>query len=285
MKMRKITMIASATLLATFALTSCGSTKAKEAENINFASYTTKTTFDKYDEAHAKYLALFDLNAGYDLTKYQYTSTQFTSNGNEYVTVNETKDNEKFDKANSIISKDQSVYALKTESGTDGVAELNFKTIIQKNGEKLDIINENNKSFITEDNSLDFFKRDSIYLSSFLDTVTGSVSENDKTKVVEYYSDNNVYTLKLTINQEDEHEESGIQFKEKTNTETVFQFYVSDTEAYGKLTTNTNVELTYTDNGKNDTVKKAYKNVKYISLKLGAQTIAKVDTSSYSIGE
>jgi hypothetical protein len=285
MKMKKITMIASATLLATFALTSCGSTKAKEAENINFASYTTKTTFDKYDEAHAKYLALFDLNAGYDLTKYQYTSTQFTSNGNEYVTVNETKDNEKFDKANSIISKDQSVYALKTESGTDGVAELNFKTIIQKNGEKLDIINENNKSFITEDNSLDFFKRDSIYLSSFLDTVTGSVSENDKTKVVEYYSDNNVYTLKLTINQEDEHEESGIQFKEKTNTETVFQFYVSDTEAYGKLTTNTNVELTYTDNGKNDTVKKAYKNVKYISLKLGAQTIAKVDTSSYSIGE
>jgi hypothetical protein len=285
MKMKKITMIASATLLATFALTSCGSTKAKEAENINFASYTTKTTFDKYDEAHAKYLALFDLNAGYDLTKYQYTSTQFTSNGNEYVTVNETKDNEKFDKANSIISKDQSVYALKTESGTDGVAELNFKTIIQKNGEKLDIINENNKSFITEDNSLDFFKRDSIYLSSFLDTVTGSVSEDDKTKVVEYYSDNNVYTLKLTINQEDEHEESGIQFKEKTNTETVFQFYVSDTEAYGKLTTNTNVELTYTDNGKNDTVKKAYKNVKYISLKLGAQTIAKVDTSSYSIGE
>lgn len=285
MKMKKITLIASATLLATFALTSCGSTKAKEAENINFASYTTKTTFDKYDEAHAKYLALFDLNAGYDLTKYQYTSTQFTSNGNEYVTVNETKDNEKFDKANSIILKDQSVYALKTESGTDGVAELNFKTIIQKNGEKLDIINENNKSFITEDNSLDFFKHDSIYLSSFLDTVTGSVSEDDKTKVVEYYSDNNVYTLKLTINQENEHEESGIQFKEKTNTETVFQFYVSDTEAYGKLTTNTNVELTYTDNGKNDTVKKAYKNVKYISLKLGAQTIAKVDTSAYSIGE
>ena len=284
MKMKKITLIASATLLATFALTSCGS-KAKEAENINFASYTTKTTFDKYDEAHAKYLALFDLNAGYDLTKYQYTSTQFTSNGNEYVTVNETKDNEKFDKANSIILKDQSVYALKTESGTDGVAELNFKTIIQKNGEKLDIINENNKSFITEDNSLDFFKRDSIYLSSFLDTVTGSVSEDDKTKVVEYYSDNNVYTLKLSINQENEHEESGIQFKEKTNTETVFQFYVSDTEAYGKLTTNTNVELTYTDNGKNDTVKKAYKNVKYISLKLGAQTIAKVDTSAYSIGE
>jgi len=285
MKMKKITLIASATLLATFALTSCGSTKAKEAENINFASYTTKTTFDKYNEAHAKYLALFDLNAGYDLTKYQYTSTQFTSNGNEYVTVSETKENEKFDKANSIISKDHSVYALQTESGTNGFAELNFKTIIQKNGEKLDIINENNKSFTTEEISLDAFKQDSIYLSSFLDTITGSVDENDKTKVVEYYSDNNVYTLKLSINQEDEHEESGIQLKEKTNTETVFQFYVSDTEAYGKLTTDTNVELAYTDNGKSDTVKKAYKNVKYISLKLGAQTIAKVDTSTYSIGE
>lgn len=285
MKMKKITLIASATLLATFALTSCGSTKAKEAENINFASYTTKTTFDKYNEAHTKYLALFDLNAGYDLTKYQYTSTQFTSNGNEYVTVSETKENEKFDKANSIISKDHSVYALQTESGTNGFAELNFKTIIQKNGEKLDIINENNKSFTTEEISIDAFKQDSIYLSSFLDTITGSVDENDKTKVVEYYSDNNVYTLKLSINQEDEHEESGIQLKEKTNTETVFQFYVSDTEAYGKLTTDTNVELAYTDNGKSDTVKKAYKNVKYISLKLGAQTIAKVDTSTYSIGE
>ena len=46
---------------------------------------------------------------------------------------------------------------------------------------------------------------------------------------------------------------------------------------------NCNVELTYTDNGKDDTVKKALKTVKYISLKLGAQTINKVDTSTYSI--
>ena len=283
MKMRKITMIASATLLATFALTSCGSTKAKEAENINLAAYTTKTTFDKYNEAHAKYLALFDLTDGYELTKYSYSSLQFTSNGNEYVSVEENKDSEKYDKANSIVAKNQSIYALKTESGTDGVAELSFQSIIQKNGDKVDIINENEKTFTTEDAPIEVYKQDSIYLSSFLDTVTGSVSEDDKTKVVEYYQDNNVYTLKLTINQEDEHEESGLKLKEKTNTETVFQFYVSDTEAYGKLTTNTNVELTYTDNGKDDTVKKALKTVKYISLKLGAQTINKVDTSTYSI--
>ena len=119
-------------------------------------------------------------------------------------------------------------------------------------------------------------------ISSYVDALTGTVDPTDTTKQVKYYVYNDVYTLKLTIKTEDERTEGTIKLKETTSTETVFQFYASNSEVYGKSTTDKVVELEYTDGDKTGKVKKTEKTIKTASVKVGAQAVSKVDLSNYT---
>lgn len=279
MKMKKITILASATLLGALTLTSCGETKAKEAEAVSFASYSTETTLDKYQEAHANYLASVDVSAGYDLTTYTYSSIDVESSYN-YSYVTSSKYAAKYDKTNGILTNDNEYYMYDNEETLrDGL--ITYSNTYQKNNAGFDIINNNTKSYYSSDFSIDNYAYSSVNMSGYVDALAGSIDESDTTKQVKYYADNNVYTLKLTIKTETEHKEGTITLKENTSVETVFQFYVSNSEVYGKSTTDKVTELEYVDGDSTGKVKKTEKNVKYATLKIGAQTISKVDLSTY----
>ena len=288
MKMKKLTALASATLLASLlTLTSCSEgEKTPEAENVGFANYATEISIEAFQKAHDKYATTLNVEAGYDYTTYDFTSNIITTKESETSSVSYEKNEKKYDKANTIIvqnSEDFSYYNVNDakEAIDTQTATIKYDTQIQKNGEKADFINTNSKTYYTNDFVVSAYSMQSINLSNVIDTLTGSVAEGDTTKTLKYYGDNNVYTLKVTINTTDEHEESGIKFKETVSSETVFQFYVSDKEAYGKYTFDKTTTLDYTDGDQTGTITKKAKKVKYATLKIGALTLSKIDTSTY----
>ena len=67
-----------------------------------------------------------------------------------------------------------------------------------------------------------------------------------------------------------------------TSIETIFQFYVSETNVGGKATTEKVVELEYTEGDKTGKVKKTEKTINYADLKIGAQSVSKVDLTNYT---
>ncbi len=278
MRMKKITILTSAALLAsTFALTSCGN----GAEDVDFAKYSTEISYDDYQKAHQKYAAFIDVTNGYDFTNYSYSSIEVSSN-KDYTKISSTKSSEKYDKANSIVESKEEylVYNNEDDSLKDG--KMVYESIIQKNGEKYDVVNQATKTYDTYELNIESYIESSLNLSSYVDMLTGSISAEDTTRKVKYYGDNDVYTLVFTVDATDEHEQAGIKFNETTSTETIFQFYVSDTEVYGKLTTEKTINLSYTEGETTGKVKKVEKTAKYAILKIGEQTISKVDTSTYT---
>lgn len=282
MKMKKITLLTTALLLGTVTLTSCGDAKVKEAEKIEFTDYSTETTLDKYQEAHTKYSSTIDLSNtdGYDFTKYYYQSTVIEGDTTT-TTAQSSKEASKYDKATGALKSEYSYYAFdNSESVRDG--ELSYSTVVQKNDKGIDIVNEATKTYTSSEATLDYYLMTSANISNYVDALTGTVDASDTTKQVKYYVYNNVYTLKLTIKTEDERTEGTIKLKETTSTETVFQFYASDSEVYGKSTTDKVVELEYTDGDKTGKVKKTEKTINTASVKIGAQSLSKVDISNYT---
>ena len=161
-------------------------------------------------------------------------------------------------------------------------SELSYSTVVQKNDKGIDIVNEATKTYSSSEATLDYYLMTSANISNYVDALTGTVDASDTTKQVKYYVSNNVYTLKLTIKTEDERTEGTIKLKETTSTETVFQFYASDSEVYGKSTTDKVVELEYTDGDKTGKVKKTEKTINTASVKIGAQSLSKVDITNYT---
>lgn len=289
MKMKKITLLTGAILLGSMvALTSCGEEEEKkvevtlkDAENVDFAAYSTEITLDKYQEAHTKYTNSINLSAkdGYDFTSYKYLFTKIESD-TEYSTATSTKESSKYNKADSVAVNSYSYYTFDDQEIAKD-ANVSYTTTIQKNDKGIDIVNDTTKTYSSSETSIEYYLMDTCNVANYVDLLTGTVDSTDNTKQIKYYGDNNVYTLKINITLNDERTEGSIQLKETTSTETVFQFYVSNTEVYGKSTTNKVVELEYTDGEKTGKVMKTEKNVKYATLKIGAQSITKADLSKY----
>ena len=282
MKIKKITLLTTALLLGTMTLTSCGEAKVNDAEKLEFADYTTETTLDKYQEAHTKYSTTVDLSNtdGYGFTTYYYQST-VVEGDTTTTTAQSAKESSKYDKATGALKREYSYYSFdNSESVQEG--ELSYSTVVQKNNNGIDIVNEATKTYSSSEAALDYYLMSSANVANYVDALTGNVDSSDTTKQVKYYVYNNVYTLKLTIKTEDERTEGTIKLKETTSTETVFQFYASDSEVYGKSTTDKVVELEYTDGDKTGKVKKTEKTINSTSLKIGAQSLSKIDLSNYT---
>ena len=291
MKMKKITILASALLLgSTLTLTSCGDVNVKDAEDVNFASYSNETTADGYKNAHEKYTAYIDLTGkdGYDFTTYNYKSTVIEGDVTTTVATS-TKESSKYDKSNEAVRREYDYYAFSNEDSVVDDVEYKYTNVIQKSDKGIDSINEETKTYYSSEASLDNYITTSVKVSRYVDSLTGTVDPGDGTKQVKYYIDElgdanrtSVYTLKITIKTDDERTEGSIKLLETTSIETIFQFYVSETNVCGKQTTEKVVELEYTEGDKTGKVKKTEKTINYADLKIGAQSVSKVDLTNYT---
>ena len=283
MKIKTLTILTGTALLASCALlTSCGDNPSNE---IDFKKYSSTTTEEAFATAHSKYEAEIDLTAGYELTTYNCSSYE-TNGDTSYLYVRSEKSTSKYDATNLIYtseSEDSSNY--KTDTSERSYSEKKSKAI-QKNGEKYDIIDNYEETYYQSEKGYEGLVnpvREKIRPTRFVDMYAGS-SESTENYTVEktYYCDSDVYTLVLKITSTSEHEEAGIKFKETTSSEATFQFYVSDTEVFGKRLTEKEVTIEYTEGETSGKVNKKTTSGSAFSVKIGAQSLSKIDTSKYT---
>ncbi|MCR5349697.1 MAG: hypothetical protein K6E20_01755 [Acholeplasmatales bacterium] len=282
MKIKTLTILTGTALLASCALlTSCGDNPSSEIE---FKKYSSTTTDEAFATAHSKYEAEIDLTAGYELTTYDYTSYE-TEGDTSYFRVRNSKSTSKYDATNLIYtveSEDSSTN--KSDTSERSYTEKESKAI-QKNGEKYDIIDNIAETYYQSEKGYEGLANpvlEKIRPTHYVDMYAGS-SESTENYTVEktYYCDSDVYTLVLKITSTSENEEAGIKFKETTSSEATFQFYVSDTEVFGKKLTEKEVTIEYTEGETSGKVTKKSTNASAFSVKIGAQSLSKIDTSKY----